>query len=50
MNQERNEGRSAAAGFEDKLDQLVARHGALSDRLAASAELTPKELTRLSKD
>ena len=50
MNQTRNEGRSSAAGFEDKLDQLVARHGALSDRLAASAELTPKELTRLSKE
>ncbi len=50
MSEERNEGLSATTGFEGKLDQVLARHNSLSDRLAASAELSPQELARLSKE
>ena len=50
MNEERNKGRSSAAGFEGKLDQVLARHNLLSDRLAAAAPLSPKNLARFSKE
>ena len=50
MNEERNKGRSSAAGFEGKLDQVLARHNLLSDRLAAAAPLSPKDLARFSKE
>ncbi len=41
---------SAATGFEDKLEKLLERHLAISDRLAASADLKPQDLARLSKE
>ncbi len=50
MNEVRNKGQSSAAGFEDKLDQVVDHHNALSARLSASAELSPTELAELSKE
>ena len=50
MNEARNPGASSTTEFEGKLDQVLAHHRALSDRLANSAELSPSELARLSKE
>jgi peptide chain release factor 1 len=41
---------SAAAGFESKLEQLAVHHRKLSEQLAASADLSPQEMARLSKE
>jgi peptide chain release factor 1 len=50
VNEEQNSRPSPTTGFEGKLDQVLAHHNALSARLAASADLSPGELARLSKE
>jgi peptide chain release factor 1 len=50
MSTDQNEEQAPTAGFEGKLDQVLARRDALSSRLEASADLTPEELATLSKE
>ena len=50
MNEEQNTRPPPTTEFEGKLDQVLANHKALSDRLTASSELSPGELARLSKE
>jgi peptide chain release factor 1 len=50
VNEEQNARPSSTTEFEGKLDQVVAHHKALSDRLSASSELSSQELARLSKE
>lgn len=50
MNEDNNPGASATTVFENKLDEVLVHHNAISDQLANSAELSPNDLARLSKE